>query len=109
MDPGGVATGPDPTLLGLVLVLAALVTLPIAGVAAVAYLRRRATSYLLVALALFALVARIGVAAGTVFGIVPDTLHHLAEHGLDVTIAALLVGAVLAARGIDHRPTGEQK
>jgi len=109
MDPGGGTTGTDPTLLGFVLVLAVLVTLPIAGVAAVAYVRRRNTSYLLVTLALFALVARIGVAAGTVFGIVPDAVHHLAEHGLDVTIAALLVGAVVAARDIDQRPTGEQK
>lgn len=106
---GGHALGGDPVLLGIVLALAATVTLPIAGVAAVAYLRRRTPSYLLVALALFALVARIAVAAGTLLGVVPDAVHHLAEHGLDVTIAALLVGAVVLARAIDARPAGERE
>lgn len=109
MDPGGTAAGTDPALLGGLLVLAAVVTLPIAAIAFAAYRRRRSTSYLLVALALLALVARIGVAGATVLGVVPDTFHHLAEHSLDVTIAALLVGAVVAARGIDNRTQGNRE
>ncbi len=107
MTSGG-ATG-DPLLIGVLLVAAALVTVPVAGIAIVAYLRRRAWSYLFVSLALLALVARIGIAAGTVFGVVPESAHHVAEHGLDVTIAALVVGAVVAARGIDNPPTGERE
>ena len=107
MTSGG-ATG-DPVLIGVLLVAAALVTVPVAGIAIVAYLRRRAWSYLFVSLALLALVARIGIAAGTVFGVVPEPVHHVAEHGLDVTIAALVVGAVLAARGIENPPTGERE
>lgn len=104
----GVAAG-DSLLIGILLVAAALVTVPIAGIAILAYLRRRATSYLFVALALLALVARIVVAAGTVFGLVPERVHHVAEHGLDITIAALVVGAVVAARGIENQPTGEHE
>lgn len=106
---GGHAPLGEPVLLVSILATAALVTLPLAGTAAVAYYRRRSRTYLLVALALFALVARIGVAAGTVAGIVPQGVHHLAEHGLDVTIAALLVGAVILARGIDHRPSSDRE
>lgn len=109
MTSGGPALGTNPLLLGALLALAALVTLPIAGIAVVAYRRRRNRSYLLVALALFALVGRIGVAAGTVVGVVPDAAHHLVEHGLDVTIAALLVGAVVTARSIDPRSTGDRE
>lgn len=109
MSPGHAALGSGDLLLGAVLALAALVTVPVAAIAWRAYRRRRATSYLLVALALFAFVARIAVAAGTVLGVVPDALHHLAEHGLDVTIAALVVGAVVAARGIDGRPSGDSE
>ena len=107
MNPGG-ATG-DSLLIGVLLVAAALVTVPVAGIALVAYLRRRAWSYLFVSLALLALVARIAIAAGTVFGVVPEHLHHVAEHGLDVTIAALVVGAVVAARGIENQPAGERE
>lgn len=101
--------GSDPLILGTLLALAALVTLPIAGTAAIAYHRRRDRSYLFVALALFGLVARIAVAAGTIVGVVPDASHHLVEHALDVTIASLLVGAVLSARSIDPRTAGERE
>lgn len=107
MSPG-VAAG-DSLLIGVLLVIAALVTVPIAAIAIMAYLRRRATSYLFVALALLALVARIVVAAGTVFGVVPEHLHHVAEHGLDITIAALVVAAVVAARGLENQPAGERE
>lgn len=109
MTGGGAGIFEDPVLLGAVLALAAIVTLPIAIAAGVAYHRRRETSYLLVALALLALVARIAVAAGTLLGVVPDNLHHVAEHGLDVTIAALLIAAILFARGIDATPDGEHE
>lgn len=104
MDIGVAAASAGLDPLGVLLVLAALATLPIAAIALGAYWRRRTTSYLLVALALVALSTRIVVAAGTVLGVVPHDLHHLVEHGLDVTIAALIVGAVIAARGIENRP-----
>lgn len=108
MDPTAPAAGGSPVL-GAILLLAAILTLPIAGIAVLAYLRRRATSYLFVALALLALVARIVVAAGTVFGVVTEHVHHVAEHGLDITIAALVVAAVVAARGIENPAAGEHE
>lgn len=97
------------TLIGVLLVVAAIVTIPVAAIAITAYLRRRATSYLLISLALVALVARIAVAAGSIYGVVPDSLHHAAEHGLDITIAGLVVGAVVAARGIENPAAGERE
>ena len=60
----------------------------------VAYWRRRSTRYLLITIVLGLLAARSLVGLGTVFGLVPMTFHHLVEHGVDFTIAVLILYAV---------------
>jgi len=76
------------------------------GAALAVFLRRRSRSYLLVALALAALLARTGVAAASLAGAVPLDSHHLVEHSLDVAMAALVVAAVYYARSAGRAPTG---
>jgi hypothetical protein len=81
-----------PVLLAVIL-LAALGTVVLFLLSLVVYSRRPTTRYLLVSVALGALVFRTGVGLGTVFGYVPMTTHHLLEHGLDFCIAALILAA----------------
>jgi len=68
------------------------------GIAVAALHRRPSWPYLLVALALGTLFVRF--VAGVVYmrGSVSPETHHLLEHGLDVAMAALVIGAVLVAR-----------
>ncbi|MWV38527.1 hypothetical protein [Natrialba sp. INN-245] len=82
-----------PVLLA-VIVLAALGTTILFACGVVAYVRRRSTRYLLITVVLGLLAARSFVGLGTVFGVVPMTVHHLVEHGLDFTIAVLILYAV---------------
>jgi hypothetical protein len=77
-----------------VILLAALGTLSLFLIGFAVFLRRRSTRYLLVTAALGALVLRTLIGLGTVFGIVPMTLHHLLSHGLDFLIAMLVLSAV---------------
>jgi len=91
------APQPDPMLLathafagigsGLLLVL---------GVAA--FSRRASRSYLLVVLALAALLARTAVSALSMFGPLGPGAHHFAEHALDALLATCLLAAVYYAR-----------
>lgn len=55
-------------------------------------------------LALAALLARTLVAAGAEAGVLSTAVHHLAEHGLDVVMAALVVGAVVYVRTAEPGP-----
>ncbi len=79
-----------------------LVTIILAGVGTTilfvlglfAYWRRKTLRYLLITVALFALVARSVVGLGTIYGYVPMPIHHLVEHGLDFLIAAIILYAV---------------
>lgn len=64
----------------------------------VAYLRRRTTPYLLITLALGALVVQTVVGFGTALGVVPMGIHHLVQHGLDFLIASALLGAIYRSR-----------
>ncbi|RQH01964.1 DUF7471 family protein [Natrarchaeobius oligotrophus] len=82
-----------PVLLG-VIVLAAVGTAILFGCGVVAYSRRRSRRYLLITIVLGLLVARSIVGLGTVFGLVPMTVHHLVEHGMDFAIAVLILYAV---------------
>jgi hypothetical protein len=87
----------DPQLtpiLLVVIVLAAVGTTVLFGFGLVAYSRRRSMRYLLVTVALGLLVTRSLVGLGTVFGLVPMTVHHLVEHGVDFSIAVLIIYAV---------------
>lgn len=96
--------GVDPVTAGVV-ALAGVASAVLVGLALAAFVRRRSRSYLLVTLALVAVLARAGVGALTLAGTVPDPSHHLVEHGLDVVMAALVVAAVYYARSVD--PGGE--
>lgn len=62
----------------------------------VAYRRRRSSQYLLISVAVGALLARSVVGAGTVLGYVPMPVHHFLEHSLDFAIAAIVLYAVYA-------------
>lgn len=79
-----------PVLLGvIVLAVAGTAVLFCCGV--VAYARRRSTRYLVIAVVLGLLVARSVVGLGTAFDLVPMAVHHLVEHGVDLTIAVLVL------------------
>jgi hypothetical protein len=71
-----------------------------------ALVRRRSRSYLLVALALSTLLARTAVAVLSATGRLGPVLHHVFEHGLDVTMAGLVIAAVYDARSA-HRSARE--
>lgn len=84
--------------LALVLSVAGLASAGLVGLALVALLRRRSWSYLLVVLALLTLLARTGVAVGSMTGSIGTATHHTLEHGLDVAMAGLVIAAVVTAR-----------
>jgi hypothetical protein len=84
-------------LVGL-LGLAGLAAAVLVGLALAAYTRRSSAPYLLILLALTTLLARVGIAMGTVTDVFSAPIHHLAEHALDVLMVALVLGAVYAAR-----------
>jgi hypothetical protein len=92
-------------LIGL-LGLAGLAAAVLVGLGVAAYARRSSVPYLLVLLASTTLLARVGIAMGTVTELFSAPAHHLAEHALDVLMVALVVGAVLAARS-DGGPEGK--
>lgn len=81
-----------------VLIVAAAASALVVVLALAAFVRRRSWSYLLITLALGTLLAR------TVIGVLmlqrwlSPSVHHLLEHGLDVVMVGLLIGAVWLAR-----------
>jgi len=96
----GVATAPTSSspLLTVALVVAGLGAGLVAGLALAALARRRTTPYLLVALAVLAVLGRAVVGGLSLQGLLDPDVHHLAEHLLDVVMIALVVAAVLLAR-----------
>lgn len=76
------------------LVLASIGTTSLFGISLLAYRRRPSTQYLLIAIALGALVARTAVGWGTALGAVPMTVHHVVEHGTDFFVAVVILYAV---------------
>ena len=91
---------PNPALLGIHL-LAGVGSgvLLVLGVAA--FGQRGSRSYLLVVLALGALIARTVVSGLAMFGPLDPWIHHFAEHALDAMLATFLLGAVYCARETD--------
>lgn len=96
----------EPWLL-VVLFAAGLITAIFTGLGLAAFARRRSRSYFLVTLALVALFARTLVALAATTGVLGATAHHLLEHSLDVTMAALVIAAVYYARRIEQHRTTE--
>lgn len=92
----------------VVLALAGLGSAAIFGLALAAFARRRSRSYLLVALALATVLARTAVAVWSLANplAMSATRHHYIEHGLDVVMTALVIGAVYYARTAEA-PTPE--
>lgn len=80
------------------LLLAGIGTVSIFCLGLAAYRQRRSSRYLLVTLALGALVLRTIVGWGTALCVVPMTTHHLLEHGLDFFVAATLLYAGYRSR-----------
>jgi hypothetical protein len=70
------------------------------GLAIGGFVRRQSRPYLLIAAALLALLGRSAVAGFTITGLVSTTEYHLLEHGLDVILVALVIGAVYHSRTV---------
>lgn len=90
-----------PVIVGII-VLAAIATTILFLASLIAYFRRRMVRYLLITVALGLLVTRSIIGLGTVFGVVPMTVHHLIEHSLDFFIAVIILYAVYRSG-----PTGD--
>lgn len=99
--------GPEvATVLLSVIVLAMLGTAVLFCCGLVAYSRRRSTRYLLISVVLGLLVARSIVGLGTVFGLVPMSIHHLVGHSIDFSIAALVLYTVYRSGPAADRTAG---
>jgi hypothetical protein len=84
----------EATALLVVISLATLGTAVVFLVATAGALRRKSQPYLLLTVAIGLLVVRSVVGIGTVFGAVPMPVHHLAGHGVDLSIALLVLAAI---------------
>lgn len=98
--PCHVVSTATPTLL-VAVSLAALGSAIVAALGIAAFVQRRSGSYLLVALALTAILARSAVAVLTIGGVMPFGLHHTTEHALDFVLVALVLAAVYYARRVE--------
>ena len=90
-----------PLLIAL-LAIAGLGASVVVGLALAVFVRRRSHSHLLVTLAVATLLARTVVAVLSLNGTLGAGVHHLAEHGLDVTMVALVIAAVYTTRRVEH-------
>jgi len=84
-------------LLGIVL-LAGFGTSVLFVISVLAYVQRRSRRYLLVTVAVGALLCRSVIGFGTVVGVVPMPVHHIIEHSLDFLIAAVVLYAALRSK-----------
>ena len=89
-------------LLLVVLAVAGVGASVVVGLALAVFVRRRSQSYLLVTLAVATLLARTVVASLSLNGTLDAGVHHLAEHGLDVAMVALVIAAVYTARQVER-------
>lgn len=72
------------------------------GLAFAAFLRRQSRPYLFVVMAIGTLLAQSVVAGLSVLGTLESNVHHLLEHGLDVALVALVIGAIYYARTVSQ-------
>ncbi|ELZ95129.1 hypothetical protein C440_08632 [Haloferax mucosum ATCC BAA-1512] len=89
----------------VVVALAGISSVVLAGLGVAVFFRRRTRSHLLIALALLAFASRAAVSALTFGGILTDFDHHVFEHLLDFVMAGLVLAAIYYARRIE-RETG---
>jgi len=87
----------------LVLAVSALTTAALCLAGVTAYRRRGSRAYLLVAMALAALVAQPILGGLAMVGALSPATHHTLEHGADAVIVLLVLGAVYDARAVDRR------
>lgn len=80
--------------------LAGIGTAVLLGLALAAFVRKQSRPFLLIVVALVALLARSIVAALAMTGSVSSGSHHTAEHVLDVVLVGLVIGAVYYARSV---------
>ncbi|WP_336338026.1 DUF7471 family protein [Haloarcula brevis] len=99
---GGYPVGGIPDI-AVVVGLSAVAGAVLCGLAVTAYRRRGTRPYLLIALALAALLARPLVALLSGFSMVSGPTHHLLEHALDTLFVVLVLGAVYYARTVEKR------
>lgn len=91
--------------LTVALAVAGVASALLTGAALTAFLRRQSRPYLLVVLALAALLARSAVAGASLGGMLATDVHHVLEHGLDVAMAGLVIAAVWYAGSVRRDPT----
>jgi heme A synthase len=91
---GGWLSGTEAAVLLVILVLATLGTATLFLIGMLGYRQRRTRTYLLMTVVLGLLVVRSVVGIGTVLGFVPMPVHHLIEHGADLTVSALVLYAL---------------
>lgn len=89
----------------VVVLCEALVSLVAVSLLGAAYVRRRSRSYLLVTLALSTLLVRSASGLLSIAGFHPVAAFETLEHGLDVVMVVLLLGAVYYARNVESRGT----
>lgn len=92
-----VTVGGDQLYAGII-VVSAIVSFPLALFGLLAYRRRRTMSYLFVASAFVAFLLKSVVGILGLLGLLSMESHHLIEHGLDILVGVLLIGAVYLAR-----------
>lgn len=92
----------EATVLLVLIALSTLGTVVLFLVATTGTVRRQNTTYLLLTVAIGLLVARSLVGLGTVFGAVPMPVHHLAGHGVDLSIALLVLAAIFVVDSPDQ-------
>lgn len=86
-----------------VLAVSALTAAALCLAGVTAYRRRRSRAYLLVALALAALVTQPVLGGLAMVGAVSPATHHTLEHGADAVVVLLVLGAVYDARTAGQR------
>ncbi|KTG29414.1 DUF7471 family protein [Haloferax profundi] len=102
--PGHVQTAESP-FVTVVVALAGIASVTLAGLGVAVFYRRQTRSHLLIALALLAFASRAGIAALSFGGVLSDFDHHVVEHALDLVMAGLVLAAIYYARTIE-RETG---
>lgn len=98
----GAADGFGDPLVGIILILSTLASIPLAVFGLLAYRRRRSTSYLFVAIAFVLFLLKSILGGVSLVGGMSIATHHLLEHGFDFLIAVFLLSAVYVSRRTDQ-------